>query len=99
MCVCACFQASPQSSHQTTVQRVFRYLKYTVEFRIWYSTSSSLDLVGFSDTDFAGCGIDRKRASGTYHFLDPLLFVGLLANNLQFSTESEYVIAAPRFFG
>jgi hypothetical protein len=67
--LCACFQASPRSSHQTTVQRVFRYFKYTLEFRIWYSASSSLDLVGFSDADFTGCGIDRKSTSGTCHFL------------------------------
>jgi hypothetical protein len=52
------FQASPHSSHQTTVQQIFWYLKYTLEFEIWYSASSSLDLVGFSDADFAGYGID-----------------------------------------
>jgi hypothetical protein len=63
------FQASPRSSHRTAVQRVFRYLKHTPEFGIWYSASSSLDLVGFSDADFAGCGIDRKSTSGTYHLL------------------------------
>jgi hypothetical protein len=56
--LCARFQSSPRSSHQTAVQRVFRYLKHTPEFEIWYSTSSSLDLVGFSDADFVGCGID-----------------------------------------
>jgi hypothetical protein len=33
----------------------FRYLKQ--EFGVWYSASSSLDLVGFSDADFVGCGI------------------------------------------
>jgi hypothetical protein len=65
----ACFQASPRSSHRMIVQRIFRYLKDTPEFGIWYSTSSSLDLVGFSDADFAGCGIDRKSTSGTCHFL------------------------------
>jgi hypothetical protein len=69
VCLCACFQASPRSSHRTTIQWIFRYLKYTLEFGIWYSASSSLDLVGFSDVDFAGCGIDRKSTSGTYHFL------------------------------
>jgi hypothetical protein len=56
--LCAHFQASPHSSHRTTVQRIFRYLKHTPEFEIWYSASSSLDLIGFSDADFAGCGID-----------------------------------------
>jgi hypothetical protein len=60
MGLCAHFQASPPSSHRTTVQWIFRYLKNTPEFGIWYSASSSLDLVGFSDANFAGCGIDRK---------------------------------------
>jgi hypothetical protein len=67
--LCARFQASPCSSHRRAVQRVFMYLKHTLEFRIWYSTSSSLDLVGFSDADFAGCGINRKSTSVTCHFL------------------------------
>jgi hypothetical protein len=47
MCLRACFQTSPRSSHRTAVQRIFRYLKHTLEFGIWYSASSSLDLVGF----------------------------------------------------
>jgi hypothetical protein len=81
--LCAFFEASPRTSHQTVVQRVFRYLKDTLEFGIWYSSSSSLDLVGFSDADFVGCGIDRKSTSGTCHFLDLLPFAGLLENNLQ----------------
>jgi hypothetical protein len=69
MGLCACFQASPRSSHRTALQRVFRYLKHTPKFGIWYSASSSLDLVGFSNANFAGCGIDRKSTSGTCHFL------------------------------
>jgi hypothetical protein len=44
--LCACFEASPRFSHQTVVQQIFRYLKHTPEFGIWYSASSSLDLVG-----------------------------------------------------
>jgi hypothetical protein len=40
------------------IQWIFRYLKHTLEFGIWYSTSSSLDLIGFSDADFVGCEID-----------------------------------------
>jgi hypothetical protein len=67
--LCACFRASPHSSHRTVVERIFRYLKHTPEFGIWYSASSLLDLVGFSDADFVGRGIDRKSSSGTCHFL------------------------------
>jgi hypothetical protein len=101
MGLCARFQASPRSSHRTAVQRVFRYLKHTPEFGIWYSASLSLDLVGFSDADFAGCGIDRKSTSGTCHFLGSSLVCwssqkqSLVA---QSTTEVEYVAAAHRFF-
>jgi hypothetical protein len=73
VCLCALFQPSPRSSHRTAVQRIFRYLKHTTEFGIWYSTSSSLDVVGFSDADIAGCGIDRKSTSSTCHFLRSFL--------------------------
>jgi hypothetical protein len=69
VCLCAHFQVSPRTSHQTTVQLIFRYLKHTLGFGIWYSASSSLDLVGFSEANFAWCGIDRKSTSGTCHFL------------------------------
>jgi hypothetical protein len=65
--VCA-LSGCPRSSHRTTVQRILMYLKYTLEFRIWYSASSSLDLVDFSDADFVCCRIDRKSTSGICQF-------------------------------
>jgi hypothetical protein len=83
VCLYVCFQSSPRSSHHTVVQRIFRYLKHTLEFEIWYSASSSLDLVGFFNTDFAGYGIDRKSTSRTCHFLGSSLVCYLLKNNLQ----------------
>jgi hypothetical protein len=61
VCLCARFQASPCSSHRQVIQRIFRYLKYTLEFRIWYSASSSFDLVGFFDADFVGYAIEKKH--------------------------------------
>jgi hypothetical protein len=57
VCLCVHFQSSPRSSHWTVAQRIFRYLKHTPKFGIWYS-ASSLDLVGFSDANFVGYGID-----------------------------------------
>jgi hypothetical protein len=95
--LCACFHASPRSSHRTAVQQIFRYLKHTPEFGIWYSASSSLDLVGFSDADFAGCGIDRKSTSRTCHFLGSSL-ISLSSRKkssvAQSTTEAEYVADA-----
>jgi hypothetical protein len=55
VCLCAHFQASPWTSHRQAVKRIFRYLRHTPDFGLWYSTSSSLALQGFSDVDFAGC--------------------------------------------
>jgi hypothetical protein len=76
---------------------MFRYLKYTLKFGIWYSASSSLDLVGFSDADFVGCGIDQKSTSGTCHFLGSSL-VGWSAHKQSSvapsTTEVEYVATA-----
>jgi hypothetical protein len=91
------FRLPPRSSHRTVVQRIFRYLKPTLEFEIWYSTSSSLDLVGFSDTDFAGCGIDRKSTSRSCHFLRSSLIYWCSQKQpsvVQSTTEAEYVAAA-----
>jgi hypothetical protein len=99
--LCARFQASPRSSHRTVVQRIFRYLKHTPEFEIWYSASSSLDLVDFSDADFVGCGIDRKSTSGTCHFLGSSLICWSSwkqSSVVQSTTKAEYVAAAHRFF-
>jgi hypothetical protein len=100
--LCTRFQSSPRSSYQTVVQRVFRYLKHPSEFGIWYSASSSLDLVSFSDADFAGCGIDRKCTFGTCHFLESSLVCWSSQKQssvAQSTTEVEYVAAAHRFFG
>jgi hypothetical protein len=95
--LCALFHASPRSSHRMAVQRVFKYLKHTPEFGIWYFVSSSQDLVGFFNADFAGCVIDRKSTSWTCHFLGSSLICwssqkqSLVAQSI---TEAEYVAAA-----
>jgi hypothetical protein len=102
VCLCAHFQASPCSSHRTTVHRIFMYLKHNPEFEIWYS-ASSLDIVGFFDADFAGCGIGRKSSSVTCHFLRSSLVCWSSRKQssiAQSTTEAEYVVAAThRLFG
>jgi hypothetical protein len=65
VCLCACFQASPRTSHWHAVKHIFRYLQYTPDFVLLYSVSSSLVLHGFSDADFAGCRFHRRSTSGT----------------------------------
>jgi len=43
------------------------YLQETKVVGLWYPNNVSLNLTGFSYSDFAGCKIDRKSISGTCH--------------------------------
>jgi hypothetical protein len=97
VCLCACFQAPPRTSHRQAVKRIFRYLRHTPDFSLWYSASSSLALHGFSDADFAGCWLDRKSTSGTCRFLGSSLVSWSSRKQssvAQSTTKAEYVVAA-----
>ena len=59
------------------VKRIFRYLAHTPTLGLWYPKGLEFDLVGFSDADYAGDKVDRKSTSGTCHFWDDHLYVGL----------------------
>ncbi|KAJ9544166.1 hypothetical protein OSB04_023873 [Centaurea solstitialis] len=62
-CLCARYQAERKESHLTAVKRIFRYLKGTPNLGLWYSKDSGFDLTAYSDSDFAGCKIDRKSTT------------------------------------
>ncbi|KAJ9566882.1 hypothetical protein OSB04_002848 [Centaurea solstitialis] len=80
--------AEPKESHLTAVKRIFRYLKGTPNLGLWYSKDSGFDLTAYSDSDFAGCKIDRKSTTGGCHLLGGKL------NSVSTSTaEAEYVAA------
>ena len=50
-------------------KRILKYLKGNTEVGLWYPSEATLNLIGYSDSDFAGCKVDRKSTSGTCHFL------------------------------
>ena len=54
------FQANPKESHVLAVKRIFRYLKGTTEFGLWYPKGNELTLVAYTDADWAGSIDDRK---------------------------------------
>jgi hypothetical protein len=45
------FQAAPKESHVLVVKRIFRYLKGTKEFGLWYPKGKVLSLVSYTDAD------------------------------------------------
>ena len=73
VCLCARFQACPKESHLIAFKRIFRYLFGTQNLGLWYPKKSSLELIGFSDADYASSKIDRKSTSGTCQFLSHML--------------------------
>jgi hypothetical protein len=96
VCLCARFQSCPKESHLVAVKRIFRYLLGTIDLGLWYPKFTLLDLVRYSDADFAGCKIDRKSTSGTCHFLGHSLvsWFSKKQNSVALSTaEAEYIAA------
>jgi hypothetical protein len=67
--MCARFQANPKKAHFRAVKRILRYLKHTPSIGIWYPKGATFDLIGYSDSDYAGCKIDRKSTFGGCHLL------------------------------
>jgi hypothetical protein len=96
-CLCARFQSDPKESHLLAVKRILRYLKGAPSLGLWYPKGSSLDLMGYSDSDHAGCKIDRKSTTGGCHFLGGKLvsWTSKKQTSVSMSTaEAEYVSAA-----
>nr|GEY67692.1 hypothetical protein [Tanacetum cinerariifolium] len=59
-CMCARYQANPNEHHVSAVKRIFRYLKGTINLGFWYPKDSGFDLTAYSNTNHAGCHLDRK---------------------------------------
>nr|GEU68475.1 uncharacterized mitochondrial protein AtMg00810-like [Tanacetum cinerariifolium] len=51
------------------VKRIFRYLKGKPHLGLWYPKDSPLDLVAYSDSDYAGASLDRKSITRGCKFL------------------------------
>jgi len=77
------FQANPKEAHVLTIKMIFRYLKGTTEFRIWYSKGNELTLVPYTYADWVGSIDDRKRMSGATLYLGYCL-VSWTSKNLRY---------------
>jgi hypothetical protein len=96
VCMCARFQANPKESHLIAVKRIIRYLKLTPSIGLWYPKGARFELVGYSDSDYAGCKVDRKSTSGGCHLLGRSLvsWSSKKQNSVALSTaEAEYIAA------
>jgi hypothetical protein len=96
VCKCARYQASPRESYLKTTKRILRYLKGTHDVGLWFAKGSNFELIGYSDSDYDGCKIDRMSTSSTCQLLERSLvsWSSKKQNSVALSTaEAEYISA------
>ncbi|RVW20584.1 Retrovirus-related Pol polyprotein from transposon RE1 [Vitis vinifera] len=63
------FMAKPSDVHWLAVKSILRYLKGTISLGLHFQPSTSMELQGYSDADWASCLNDRRSTSGYCVFL------------------------------
>ncbi|GKD62721.1 retrovirus-related pol polyprotein from transposon TNT 1-94 [Tanacetum coccineum] len=61
--------ARPTKKHLTTLKRVFRYLKGTINMYLWYLRDTAIELTTYTNADHVGCQNTRRITSGSAQFL------------------------------
>jgi hypothetical protein len=61
------YQKNPGISHWNGIKKALRYIQGTKGLMLTYERSGSLEIVGYSDSDFADC-LDTDRSTSDYVF-------------------------------
>ncbi|GKB33398.1 retrovirus-related pol polyprotein from transposon TNT 1-94 [Tanacetum coccineum] len=69
VCICTKYQASPTKKHLEALKRVFRYLRGTINWGLWYPKDTAMALTAYADADHAGCQDTRRSMSRSAQFL------------------------------
>jgi hypothetical protein len=96
VCMCARFEASPRESHLKATKRILRYLKHIQNVGLWYPKGAKFELIGYSDSDYVGCKVERRSTSCTCQLLERSLisWSSKKQNSVALSTaEAEYIAA------
>ena len=67
------FQTNPKETHVLAIKRIFRYLKGTTEFGLWYPKGNESTMVAYMDAYWARSIDDRKSTSGETLYLGDCL--------------------------
>ena len=67
--IVAGFQGDPREAHYVVVKRIFRYLKGTSKFGLWYDRSNDFTLSAYTNANCTRNMDDRKSTSGGALFL------------------------------
>ncbi|GKF93497.1 hypothetical protein Tco_0280216, partial [Tanacetum coccineum] len=63
------YQAKSTKKHIEATKRVFRYLRGTINWGLWYPKDTAIELTAYADADHAGCQDTRRSTSGSAQFL------------------------------
>nr|GEW78697.1 retrovirus-related Pol polyprotein from transposon TNT 1-94 [Tanacetum cinerariifolium] len=69
VCMCARYQAKPTKNHLEALKRVFRYLKRTINWGLWYPKDTAMALTAYEDADHVGCQDTQRCTSRSAQFL------------------------------
>jgi hypothetical protein len=87
------------------VKRIFRYLKGTKEFGLWYPKGKDLSLIAYTDADWVGCIDDRRSTNGAMFYLGECLvsWLSKKQSSISLSTTEQSILqqhhVVHRFFG
>jgi hypothetical protein len=90
------FMVEPRRVHWVATKRVLKYLCGTVDYVLDYQRGDGVNLVGYTDSDWAGCVSDRKSTSGCCFGLCSVVvswFSGKKKSVALSSAEAEYMEA------
>jgi len=62
------YQSNPGLDHWKAAKKVLRYLQGTKNHMLTYKRSGHLEVIGYTDSDFAGC-IDTRKSTFGYVYL------------------------------
>lgn len=72
------YMRNPTKHHFGVAKRILTYIVGTLEFGIWYTSTSNLQLLGFTDSDWTGSVDNRKSISGSVFMLFVVAFTWIM---------------------
>ena len=80
------YQSNPGMIHWKAAKKVLRYLQGTKDRMLTYRKSDHLEVIGYADSDYAGC-VDTRKSTFGYLFL-------LAGGAISWKSAKQSVIAA-----
>ncbi|RVW95242.1 Retrovirus-related Pol polyprotein from transposon TNT 1-94 [Vitis vinifera] len=75
------YQSNPGIDHWKAVKKVLRYLQGTKDYMLTYRRTNNLEIIGYSDSDYAGYKDTRKSTLGIFLCYQMDLFHGRVISN------------------